>query len=784
MELETTESTGMDDGLFVPFILDPSPAPTVAASPYVDEHTGKVLSPPPEPPSGVVELSARDSVIPRKLPASAIPRVPASSSSRASSPDRATGSPQRTNRQISGNKRGDSLSSPPPQSSGLNNSFADALSGPSSFKLQDVPKHRRGDSSRSLEGSHYNDDASTTGKSTYSTTDDTDFSQTTVTSDATQEKKKLQDHTVSRTGSVLKRGKPSGEQSSTSIPKRGDSLQNSARMQGQDRKDVEQPGRSTSSPAVSKKSTGAVAPQSSFESTAAQSDGKINPLATSTMPRSGDPPSIPPARSSSRPAASPNPALSDAFISPRAAPPPPPQAQAQTTSYPSAPQHKASESTSTMRSELSIQMSPVNLPRYSTGGDFSMQEDLDRILRGEGEQTPPGMLRKMSNAMKGHGRSFSDRGLTSGTSSSKYSTRSPLNGMEISSPTLATSPSGSSRDDLLSDTKHKLQRAERRIAELESEKHRILHSSADFSEVDTKLKEKRTTMAFLETQRELVIRELEVMTDNLKRAKDSNQPLNLKTLKSDVLADLNASVKDLKESLSKEIETLVQKRDSITNEISDLIAMKDKGIQEYESLSSRNTQLTQHNNELIHSIQDFYKANRQPNGSSFDGGRPQLPNGLGIQLGITTPKTDEARMLYGNENSVPSSIQESEQDSMISTPQVVNIRKPKKANMLKKGTAGFLRGARGIFSADDNNRMERDQPLTIGVPYTQQPDGQIPRSGQPPQKYGLFGNEKMQQGPTKLTNLKHSHTNSSNPNLVADAAAGAQSMFQPILCTA
>ena len=70
-------------------------------------------------------------------------------------------------------------------------------------------------------------------------------------------------------------------------------------------------------------------------------------------------------------------------------------------------------------------------------------------------------------------------------------------------------------------------------------------------------------MAFLDTQRELVVRELEVMTDHLKRAKESNQPLDVPNLKSDILRDFKGSMQKLKEELTGQIEDLIHERNKL-----------------------------------------------------------------------------------------------------------------------------------------------------------------------------------------------------------------------------
>ena len=287
-------------------------------------------------------------------------------------------------------------------------------------------------------------------------------------------------------------------------------------------------------------------------------------------------------------------AASDPFTAPRHAPPPP-------TS------HRANDSNSTVHTDAANSSSPATTSRYTYGDEES-----------EGKDGHDGVLRKMSNAMKGHGRSFSDRGVRSPGSQKNWA-KSPLNGSvdlgsHLGSPLSITSPEAREESTIL---RNQLRRAQQRITELEAHNHNleiIVNGSADINRVDTELKEKRSTMAVLDTQREIVVRELEIMTEHLKQAKETNRPMDLATFKSEVMQDFAMSMKRLKVSLTSEIEELMQRRNEITKEIGDLIQMKDKGFQEFEALSNRNTQLREHNNELTQSIQSTMKANKEPNG--------------------------------------------------------------------------------------------------------------------------------------------------------------------------
>lgn len=357
-----------------------------------------------------------------------------------------------------------------------------------------------------------------------------------------------------------------------------------------------------------------------------------------------------------------------------------------------------------------------------------MEEEMGRILRGEkreshqnGNDVPASVLRRVSNAMKhGHGRSFSDRGLSSAGKSSQ----SPQNGsFDISSPMTVGSPAISSptSKDPMEQLRAVNRRTNQRVAELEAENQALrehINSSDEIKAASTELRQKRDTIVVLDAQREMVVAELESMTAHLKRAKDSSQPLDLGALKTDILKDFAESLQKLKDQLSSQIEDLMHKRNELTEEIGTLIQMKDKGFQEYESLSGRNNQLIEMNNQLVHNIQETYKANRVPNA---------LPstNGLGIYHPGAKPETpghSELRNLnlVSTDSSMPNLLQETEAEpaTILTAPQVVDIRKgqPKKFNWRKGGekmAKNVTKGLKGAFVVD--KPIDRNQ---IGMPYT------------------------------------------------------------------
>jgi len=432
---------------------------------------------------------------------------------------------------------------------------------------------------------------------------------------------------------------------------------------------------------------------------------------------------IPP-RASSRPSA-PGKSVSSTgdFVTPRLPPPPPP-----------AERHRGQESVSSTqystdtRSEgqLSPALRSAGLPKHSADGAFSMEEEMARILRGDKAQDrgEASMLRRVSNAVK-HGRSFSDRGIPKNGAPIEPNLNSP---MMISSPMMG-SPSSKDTPESM---RAALRRAQAKIAELETQNGLLeerVSGSSDIKQVNSELREKRTTMAFLDTQREMVVRELEVMTDHLGKVKDKNQPLDLPSLQETIFRDLSDSLQKLKDHMGGQIEDLIRKRTELTDEIGNLIQMKDRGFQEYESLSSKNAQLQELNNSLLQNIQGTYKSNRG-NESGKNGGA----NGLGIySSGNKGEKQNmhDARSLnvVHTDGSMPHLIHETEAEpaTVLTAPQVVNIRKgqPKKFNWRKGGekmAKNVTKGLKGAFAGD---RVQTREGLEIGTPYgmTQQAVG-------------------------------------------------------------
>ncbi|KAI9923789.1 hypothetical protein ASPWEDRAFT_501109 [Aspergillus wentii DTO 134E9] len=408
--------------------------------------------------------------------------------------------------------------------------------------------------------------------------------------------------------------------------------------------------------------------------------------------------------------------------------------------------HARNESVNTLQSDPyrpAERAASPSLLRYSVGGDLSMDEDMMRLMGSDDSQngiTSESFLRRVSNSVR-HGRSFSDKG--SRLSRDAKWPRSPVNGttpmQDIGSPSATGSPENRTDDVawLRSELRRERQRVnekEQRIAEMEA----ILNAQADVKQVNTELHEKRSTMVVLDARKEIVMRELGVLTDHLEAEKRGGSgPLDLGKITNHVLREFVESIQKLKDSFTPQIEDLVQKRNDTAEELANLNRMKDKSFQEFEQLSSKNAQLAELNNQLVHQIQELYKAN------SVDGNRGA--NGLGIyshskeksmnSIDALKPAGDLANSMSANIS------EEAEPATIVPGPQVVSIRKgqPRKFNWKKGGqnvAKGVTKGLKGAFGSSD-------QDPTPGIPRSQTQDPSRPG-------FGFFGAPRNKQAGTKM----------------------------------
>lgn len=411
-----------------------------------------------------------------------------------------------------------------------------------------------------------------------------------------------------------------------------------------------------------------------------------------------------------------------------------------------------------------------------------MDEDMARIMGGEEANAHESFLKRVSNSVR-HGRSYSDK---TGRLSRDRWPRSPAAvptgsiGQEISSPSTV---SPENRDELawfkneLRRERQKTIEREKRIAELEAQ----LDSADDIKQVNSELKEKRSTIVVLDTQKEIVVRELELLTEHLAAAKSNGEPFDVSKMRSTVLREFAESLEKLKNSFAPQIEESIQRRNDLVDEIANLTQMKDKSFMEFEQLSSKNAQLAELNNQLVHQIQGLYKAN--------SGAQAETPkaaiNGLGIyshhkeksNLSIDAREVRNMSTDLTNIDSA-STLQASEAEpvTVIQGPQMVNIRKgqPKKFDWRRgqKVAKGVTKGLKGAFSSTQQT-YSRDLQFNETGAYGTGPLGQeyssMSKSNPEPVKqtgFGFFGNQKAA---TKPNGLYAQQTNASTPSLLVDA---------------
>lgn len=402
------------------------------------------------------------------------------------------------------------------------------------------------------------------------------------------------------------------------------------------------------------------------------------------------------------------------------------------------------------------------LPRWSAGGDFTMEEDMARIL-GDAEENSQSILRRVSNVVRHgrqasevssthtrqHGRSVSET--TARTAASPRWPKSPMteehHAREISSPISVCSPNTDDPATL----RRQLRNSEQRVAELEKQ----FATDKDLKSLNKKLQERRKTVSVLDSQTEIMLRQLEVLAGYVERAKDSRRPLNVAELEDSAIKDFVQKLDNLKTAMSGAIETLYQERNELLEDKNQVLADRDRALMEFEQLSSKNAQLADMNNDLTHQIQERFKAQSSSNNQS-DSAKPQ--NGLGIythhqkdKSNISIHQMDDAASLrpststtvFGSVHSYPQSMDQEaglEPATVVAAPHVVNIRKGQAKKFWKKGGQTVAKGLKGAFSSSTQERSNFPGQGTdnIGIPYNM--TAPIMEQGNPPAQSARPGN--------------------------------------------
>lgn len=419
-----------------------------------------------------------------------------------------------------------------------------------------------------------------------------------------------------------------------------------------------------------------------------------------------------------------------------------------------------------------------------------MDEEMARIIGGTDESSQS-ILRRVSNAVR-HGRTNSEssssarlanhnRSISETTQRTMQSPRWPnapiaedpsMAARDISSPISVVSPVSIDDPALL---RRQLRNSEQRVAELE----RQFVSEKDLDSLNRKLIEKRKTVSVLDSQTEIMIRQLEVLAGYVEKAKDSKQPMNIADLEDSAIKDFVQKLEKLKQQMSGAVETLYEERNELLEEKNQIMIDRDRALVEFEQLSSKNAQLADMNNDLTHQIQERFKSQ---SAAGIESPRPPM-NGLGIYTHHNKDKSNASIMLedgslrpstgattlYGSNNGLDDGM---EPPTMLAAPHVVNIRKgqAKKFNWKKGGQTvakGVSKGFKGAFGSNQQERgqWQGQQGENIGMPYNMTvapvespagpPNQQKAQTNDPAKSkgFGLFSSNKGSQLPKSISTM-------------------------------
>ncbi|KAI2617006.1 RhoGAP-domain-containing protein [Hypomontagnella submonticulosa] len=693
-------NTADDQSFFIPVALDPSPAPS-ATPRSTSEALVESNKKPKEKDYFSLSKPAAGSER-RDVSQSSTPHIAFQEKGRQSSFDYENPPPRDLSRKLSKSSRGDKNAPSKPSPAPTDDRSQKPANGrphpADDFKLQEAPKSKKLNSRTSSQSNAVQDSVGSRGSSTSSRKDKDGFPNLSV-SDSPQ-----------NLSAGDKTGTPRSSQESR--------LKDEEEARAND----------SLSASVSNNNAKPIA-RKELPSTAARN-------ANGAPPRSGV--------AEQKPA--------DPYMTPRAPPAPPVPAAGQ----------EAVSSTGEPK------VSP-KLPRWSAGGDFSMDEDMARILgTDEGSSS---ILRRVSNAVR-HGRTNSAEssnnvprvGHTRSASETTRTTTSPrwpktpiaedtLNGAahDLTSPLSITSH----EDPVL--LKRRLRTSEQRVAELE----RQFSNEKDLKNLNQKLEEKRKTVSVLDTQTEIMIRQLEVLAGYVERAKETKRPIDPRELEESALKDFVQKLEKLKQSMSANLEQLHTERDELVEERNRAIAERDRARVEFDQLVSKNAQLADLNNDLTNQIQERFKNHSDPRSPS---------NGLGI-YNQHKGTSNHSVSLDSSSIQTGTTVIAGDQEEPIleSGPTVVKIGKGqvKKFNWKKGSKAMAQNIAKGVnrtvvaFQQPERERHQMGMAgESIGLPYNmtvapvESPVSHTPVNGQNRQladggRQGFFGFKKATTMPPK-----------------------------------
>jgi len=291
--------------------------------------------------------------------------------------------------------------------------------------------------------------------------------------------------------------------------------------------------------------------------------------------------------------------------------------------------------------------------------------------------------------------------------------------------------------------KRQLRSSEQRVAELE----RQFNTENDLKNLNKRLIEKRKTVSVLDTQTEIMIRQLEVLAGYVEKAKETKTPIDPRTLEDSALKDFVQKLESLKMSMAESIEQLHEERDRLLEEKNQAVADRDRALMEFEQLSSKNAQLADMNNDLTHQLQERFK-NSAADGKSL--------NGLGIWSDGRGHTASSLNLDTASMSTGPTLVAADDDHIVEGGPTVVQVRKGqvKKFNW-KKGSKGLAQNVakgvnRAVVAFQQNDRGERI-PTTmaggdIGMPYNatvaavEAPAMQVPSNYNQNQNYNFNQN--------------------------------------------
>ncbi|EPE06096.1 rho-type gtpase-activating protein [Ophiostoma piceae UAMH 11346] len=525
----------------------------------------------------------------------------------------------------------------------------------------------------------------------------------------------------------------------------------------------------TSRPSLSNEQHGRSGPipRKELPTSARNVNGRVTSSPLAKTPNLDDipAPTLAPPPPPSRPSMS-EPKMSDTYMQPRAPPAPPVSAVPPPAQTPSREAIAAGTAAGDPNAPEQPNGPSPKLPRWSSGGDFSLDEDMARILGTD--ESSSSILRRVSNAVRhgrnsstessnfttgngisprGHNRSVSEN--TRATSSPRWPktpiAEDPSAAHDISSP-ISLAVGITHEDPAL--LKRRLRNSEQRVAELE----RQFGAEKDLKSLNKKLLEKRRTVSVLDTQAEIMIRQLEVLAGYVERAKTTKQPIDPKELEDSAIKDFVQKLNELQKNMTTTIEQLHAEREELIEEKNQAVTDRDRALLEFEQLSSKNAQLADMNNDLTHQIQERFKSH------IGTGENIKSPNGLGIYHTHKGPSMSSVTL---DTASIPASVNatligtDGEEPIVEHGPTVVNIRKGqvRKFNW-KKGSKtvaqNLSKGVNRAVGAFQNDRERMGGPYqgltgdSIGLPYNMtvaSQDTPVSYGTPPPQQVSRVANE-------------------------------------------